>query len=120
MRRKFTLLVLSALFIHVNFFSQTYVPLPLQNCSWYYSRSSGTSNSSLMQTCVYNDNYKLYPNGDTILSGKRYIKMYQLWLGGGGGVLGGGPPCTPYSPPASTLTWCIQGCSATNCFFKGT
>ena len=103
MNKKFTLLFFTVFICVVRMTSQVYVPMPLQNCVWYFSTGSGTSNSSLMQTCLYNDNYKLYPNGDSIISGKRYIKIYLEWLNGSGGAIAG-PPCTPYSPPSTTLT----------------
>jgi hypothetical protein len=103
MKRKFTFLLFIGICSVADSFSQSYVPLPLQNCEWYFSAGSGTSNSSLMQTCLYNDNYKLYPNGDSIISGKRYIKIYMEWINGSGGAIAG-PPCTPYSPPSATLS----------------
>ncbi len=107
MIKKLTLLFTLNTFFFLGF-SQTYVPLPLQNCSWFYSKAWGTSNSGLMQTCMYNENHRLYPNGDTLISGKHYIKIYDTYLSGSGGNVGTSTGCSTYTPPPTTLS-CTYG-----------
>ena len=102
MIKKFTALLLFFLFFSLSF-SQTYVPLPLQNCSWYYSKIVLGSNPCLTQTCNYYEDYRLYPNGDTLISGKHYIKIYVSYLGGGANA-GNNVGCAAFTPTAPILS----------------
>lgn len=89
--------------------AQNYIPFPLQNCYWILSKSWGSSDFNQSQTCLYNENYKIFPLNDTLVNGVRYIKFYSQYLNGGGSTLSG-PPCSPYSAPTTTLgyAYCVR------------
>ena len=68
-----------ALIVKVN--AQTYVPMPMQNCYWqmshtkFCSQATGTPATS---SSVFD--YKVYPNSDTIIATKKYVKLYAQVL----------------------------------------
>ncbi len=74
--RRLLILILSSILIKVH--AQTYVPMPMQNCYWqmthsrFCSQSTGTPaiSSSLLE-------YKVYPNSDTLIGTKKYVKFYS-------------------------------------------
>jgi len=76
MKRFISLLFLLCFLYNVK--GQTYVPVPMQNCYWQMSHSifcsqstpTPASGSSLLE-------YQVYPNNDTIINTKRYIKFYS-------------------------------------------
>ncbi len=61
--------------------AQTYVPMPMQNCYWqmshtkFCSQATGTPATS---SSVFD--YKVYPNSDTIIATKKYVKFYSQVL----------------------------------------
>lgn len=60
-------------------YCQTYVPMPMQNCYWQITNSSFCSwAGGTPPTSVSNITYKVFPNNDTIINFKRYIKFYAL------------------------------------------
>lgn len=83
--------------------AQNYIPLPLQNCYWLIYPSSGTYNPNTMATCVYNDIYKIAPQGDTLIGAKTYVKFYSYYMGGSGTNVA--PPCNPYTAPTTTISY---------------
>ncbi len=62
---------------NIQIFSQTYVPMPMQNCYWqmthskYCSQATGTP---AISTSL--DINKIYPYNDTIIATTKYVKFY--------------------------------------------
>jgi hypothetical protein len=58
--------------------------MPLKNCYWtttYLKQQSPGSNwTGPGYYCEYYETYATYPNNDTIISGKRYIKFYRKFI----------------------------------------
>jgi len=58
--------------------AQTYVPIPMQNCYWQMSHTNFCSQST-GTPAISSSNfvYKVYPNSDTIIATKKYVKLYS-------------------------------------------
>lgn len=70
---KLRLIILSITYV-LSLKAQTYVPVPMQNCSWNMSFHAVCN--WMTQIGDFYKTYSLYPLNDTIISSKRYIKFY--------------------------------------------
>ncbi len=59
-------------------FAQTYVPMPMQDCYWQMTHtkycSQSTATPAISQSII---EYKVYPNADTVIAAKKYVKFYS-------------------------------------------
>ena len=61
--------------------AQTYVPMPMQNCYWQMSHTNFCSQATgTPAISSSNFEYKVYPNNDTIIGTKEYVKFYSQVL----------------------------------------
>ncbi|MDO8998979.1 MAG: hypothetical protein Q7W45_04365 [Bacteroidota bacterium] len=65
----------------------TYVPMPMQNCEWQVSHNSNCT--WLTNPGTSSESYTLFPNNDTIIATKKYVKFYvsQTYTTSGAGCV---------------------------------